>query len=83
MAHASVGGLNVMAFDSFMPHAFNFTPAMSIYLSLPDEKTVEDVAKQLGEGGKEMMLLGEYDFSKKYAWLEDRFGVSWQIAIAP
>jgi predicted 3-demethylubiquinone-9 3-methyltransferase (glyoxalase superfamily) len=43
----------------------------------PDE--VERLWKSLSVGGTELMPLGEYPFSKKYAWIQDRFGLSWQL----
>ncbi len=36
---------------------------------------------QLSEGGKILMSLQEYPFSKHYGWVEDRFGVSWQLIL--
>src|SRR5690606_18969399 len=36
---------------------------------------------KLSEGGKVMMPLQEYPFSKYYGWVEDRFGVSWQLIL--
>ncbi|KAF2266436.1 putative 3-demethylubiquinone-9 3-methyltransferase [Lojkania enalia] len=79
VAHATVGGLHIMAIDSPIQHQFNFTPSLSLYITLPDEETITEVSKQLADGGMERMPLGEYGFSKKYAWVEDRFGVSWQL----
>jgi predicted 3-demethylubiquinone-9 3-methyltransferase (glyoxalase superfamily) len=79
LARASIGGLPVMAIDSSVQHAFDFTPSMSLYINLPDEETIADVSTKLVDGGKELMPLGEYGFSKKYAWVQDRFGVSWQL----
>jgi predicted 3-demethylubiquinone-9 3-methyltransferase (glyoxalase superfamily) len=81
VAHATVGGLHIIAIDSNVQHKFNFTPSLSLYVTLSDEQTITDVSKQLADGGKELMPLGEYGFAKKYAWVEDRFGVSWQLKI--
>jgi len=35
----------------------------------------------LSEGGTEMMPLGEYPFSKWYGWIQDRYGLSWQLML--
>ena len=34
---------------------------------------------QLGEGGQALMPLANYGFSQLFTWLNDRFGVSWQL----
>ncbi len=39
------------------------------------------LAAKLGEGGQVMMPLGEYPFSRKFTWLADRYGVSWQLSL--
>jgi predicted 3-demethylubiquinone-9 3-methyltransferase (glyoxalase superfamily) len=36
---------------------------------------------ELSQGGKVLMPLQEYPFSKHYGWVEDRFGVSWQLIL--
>lgn len=35
----------------------------------------------LSTGGRALMPLGEYPFSAHYGWVEDRFGVSWQLML--
>lgn len=35
----------------------------------------------LSEGGTALMELGEYPFSKHYGWIQDKFGVSWQLIL--
>ena len=43
---------------------------------------LEDVFNQLSSGGKVLMPLDNYGFSKKFGWVNDRFGVSWQLNLA-
>lgn len=78
-ARLTVAGLEIMAFDSPPVHAFGFTPAVSIFLTVDAESDVDDLAGTLGEGGEAMMPPGDYGFSRRFAWVQDRFGVSWQI----
>lgn len=35
----------------------------------------------LVEGGKALMPLGEYAHSKHYGWVQDRYGISWQLML--
>ncbi|NLE81233.1 MAG: VOC family protein [Rhodococcus sp.] len=41
----------------------------------------DEVFAKLSDGGSVMMPLQEYPFSKKYAWVQDKFGVSWQLIL--
>lgn len=42
---------------------------------------LEQVYTALVAGGRVLMELGEYPFSPKYAWIEDRWGVNWQLIL--
>lgn len=45
-------------------------------------ETEEEVVKywsKLSENGIVLMELGEYPWSKKYGWVRDKFGVTWQV----
>lgn len=79
MARLSVAGLEIMANDSPPVHAFDFTPSTSIFLTVDGPTDVDSLASALGEGGKTMMPPDDYGFSRRFAWVQDRFGVSWQI----
>jgi predicted 3-demethylubiquinone-9 3-methyltransferase (glyoxalase superfamily) len=69
-----------MCIDSVVKHEFGFTPAMSVHVSCETEQEVDTFFAKLSEGGQILMALDAYPFSKKYAWFNDKFGVSWQLA---
>ena len=60
-------------------HDFTFTPAVSIWLDLETEAELGALVDVLADGGKVLMPLGDYGFSRAFAWVDDRFGVSWQL----
>lgn len=66
---------------------FKFTPAISMMVNFdpsqdPDAgKRIDEVWAKLSEGGKVMMELGEYPFSKRYGWVGDKYGLSWQLIL--
>ena len=68
-----------MCIDSPVPHAFTFTPAFSFFVDVPSEAELRRLAAALGEGGGIMMPLANYGFSRLFTWLNDRYGVSWQL----
>ena len=78
-ARFSLAGLTVMCSDSYVKHAFTFTPSSSLFVTCRSEEEVERLANALGEGGGVLMPLDDYGFSRKFAWVNDRFGVSWQL----
>lgn len=79
LARAVVVGLPILASDSFVHHAFTFTPSISFMLTCQDEDELDRLTAALGEGGGVLMPPGNYGFSRKFAWVNDRFGVSWQV----
>ena len=72
-------GQEFMCIDSNVKHEFTFTPAFSIYIICDTEKEIERLYKELSEDGQILMPIGDYGFSKKFGWINDRFGVSWQL----
>ncbi len=76
----SLNGQQFMCIDSSVSHGFTFTPATSIYVNCETDTEIEHVFNTLSDSGKVLMPLGTYPFSKKYAWLTDKFGVSWQLS---
>ncbi|WP_284645761.1 VOC family protein [Paenibacillus silviterrae] len=72
-------GQEFMCIDSHVKHAFTFTPSFSIFVTCDTEDEMDTLYGDLPVGGKVLMPLGNYGFSKKFGWVVDRFGVSWQV----
>lgn len=81
-AEMSIAGQVVMGFDSPVEHAFNFTPRISFFLDCEDEAEIERVYAALLDGGEALMPIDNYGFSRRFGWVNDRFGVSWQMTLA-
>lgn len=74
-----IGDLCIRCFDSPVKHAFTFTPAVSFFLDCTSEEELRAVAAALRDGGGVLMGIDNYGFSRLFTWINDRFGVSWQI----
>ncbi|MET9698541.1 VOC family protein [Streptomyces sp. NPDC006529] len=72
-------GQRLMCIDSHVKHEFGFTPAMSLFVECDDEAELDRLYAALAEQGTELMPLGSYGFSARFGWVNDRFGVSWQL----
>lgn len=78
-----IGDQKLMAIDSPPVHDFDFTPSLSLFVNCENEAEIDRLAGALSEGGFVMMPLStDYPFAAKYIWLNDRFGVSWQLSLA-
>jgi predicted 3-demethylubiquinone-9 3-methyltransferase (glyoxalase superfamily) len=78
-ADFTLAGHDMICIDSPVKHAFTFTPSVSIFIDCDDEAELERAYQALSTGGRALMPLGNYGFSKKFGWVNDRFGVSWQL----
>ncbi|HEY0983791.1 VOC family protein [Schlesneria sp.] len=76
-----LGGHPMMCIDSPIPHAFKFTPSTSLFVECADEAEFDNTFAKLSEAGQILMPPGNYGFSQKFTWLNDRFGVSWQLTL--
>ncbi len=79
MAEAVIGGVPIRCNDSPPVHEFTFTPSTSFFIDLDSEEQQTAVHDALIEGGSALMPLGDYGFSRRFAWIQDRYGVSWQL----
>ena len=58
---------------------FKFNPSVSFLVACKTKDEVDALWEKLSEGGTALMELGEYPFSEKYGWVQDRYGLSWQV----
>lgn len=81
------GDCDVVSFD-ILGHAFmaisagplfKFNPSVSFHVKYATKEGVNATWNRLVEGGKVLMPLDSYPFSERYGWLEDKYGLSWQI----
>jgi predicted 3-demethylubiquinone-9 3-methyltransferase (glyoxalase superfamily) len=75
-------GREFMCSDSPIAHGFSFTPSSSTFVDFQSLADLERAYAALAEGGQVLMPLNDYGFSKRFGWLNDRFGVSWQLNLA-
>lgn len=67
--------------------AFELNPSISFFVNfdpsrMPDARErLDEIWARLSEGGKALMPLDAYPFSKRYGWIQDKFGVSWQLIL--
>jgi predicted 3-demethylubiquinone-9 3-methyltransferase (glyoxalase superfamily) len=72
-------GREFMCSDSPITHDFTFTPASSTFVDFDSAAELDRTFLILSDGGKALMPLNNYGFSRRFGWLVDRFGVSWQL----
>jgi predicted 3-demethylubiquinone-9 3-methyltransferase (glyoxalase superfamily) len=75
-------GREFMCSDSPVKHDFSFTPSSSIFVDFDSATELEHAFGILSEGGQVLMPLDNYGFSQRFGWMNDRFGVSWQLNLA-
>ena len=59
---------------------FKFNPSISMFVVFDTEAEIKAVWNKLIDGGKALMPYDTYPWAKKYGWLEDRYGLSWQLS---
>jgi len=78
-ATLSLLGRRLEFFDSPVRHAFTFTPAISFAVACDSAEEVDRLFAALSDGGQVLMGLDAYPFARRFGWVNDRFGVSWQM----
>ncbi|MFN2160037.1 MAG: VOC family protein [Anaerolineales bacterium] len=82
----------VLAGQAFMAISagpyFKFNPSISFFVNFDpsrDQHTSQNIEKlwdSLSQGGEVLMPLEKYPFSERYGWVQDRYGLSWQLILS-
>jgi predicted 3-demethylubiquinone-9 3-methyltransferase (glyoxalase superfamily) len=60
---------------------FQKNPSISYFVVCETEKETDNLWNALLKGGSVLMPLDKYDWSEKYGWVQDKYGLSWQISL--
>jgi len=60
---------------------FKPSAATSFFITFEDAGVLNKTWDTLSEGGFVFMPLDKYDWSERYGWVQDKFGISWQLAL--
>ena len=58
---------------------FQFNPSISLFVNCETEQETDELWNKFSDGGRVLMEYKTYPFSKKYGWIQDKFGLSWQL----
>jgi predicted 3-demethylubiquinone-9 3-methyltransferase (glyoxalase superfamily) len=81
-ARFSLAGQEFLCTDSPPVHDFSFTPSFSVWIETESEDELQRLFAALSDGGTQLMPLDDYGFSRRFGWVNDRYGVSWQLNLA-
>jgi predicted 3-demethylubiquinone-9 3-methyltransferase (glyoxalase superfamily) len=73
-----------MAGEDFMAISagpyFKLNPSISLFVVFDSEVEIEEAWNKLIDGGKALMPYNTYPWAHKYGWLQDKYGLSWQLS---
>jgi predicted 3-demethylubiquinone-9 3-methyltransferase (glyoxalase superfamily) len=67
---------------------FKFNPSVSFFVNFdpsrdPDARdNLDRMWERLSEGGTALMPLDKYPFSERFGWVQDKYGLSWQLILS-
>lgn len=60
---------------------FSFNPSISFFVYCGSDPEIERLYKELSGGGTPLMPLDSYPWSRRYAWIQDKYGLTWQLDV--
>ena len=79
MAMFILDGKKFICSDSYVKHEWTFSPAISLFTECQNENHFQQLFEKLSENGQVLMEPENYGFSRKFSWVQDKFGISWQL----
>lgn len=84
------GDCDIVTFDlagqSFMAMSagpmFQINPSVSLFVVFENEVEIDATWNKLADGAKVLMPFNTYPWAKKYGWLQDKYGISWQLSMS-
>ncbi len=61
---------------------FKLNPSVSFFVKCETKEEIEKVWSMLSDEGKIMMALDKYPWSEQYGWVEDKYGMTWQLFLS-
>lgn len=67
---------------------FKFNPSISFFVNFDPSRdknareNMDRIWEKLSSGGTALMPLQQYPFSERYGWVQDRYGLSWQLILS-
>ncbi len=58
---------------------FKFNPSISFFVICETKEEIQRLWDNILEEGEIMMPLDKYEWAESYGWLNDKFGLSWQL----
>jgi predicted 3-demethylubiquinone-9 3-methyltransferase (glyoxalase superfamily) len=74
----TLNGLKIMGLNG--GPVFKMNPSISLFVNCDSKEEADRIWNIFMEGGNAMIPMDEYPWSKKYGWLQDKFGLTWQIS---
>lgn len=59
---------------------FKLNPSISLFVVFDNESEIDEVWNKLIDGGKALMEYQKYPWAHKYGWLQDKYGLTWQLS---
>jgi predicted 3-demethylubiquinone-9 3-methyltransferase (glyoxalase superfamily) len=74
-----IDGCKIMGLNG--GHMFKPNASISLFAIFENEANIDTAWEKLSDGGSVFMPLNKYPWSEKYGWVQDKFGISWQLML--